>query len=413
MAFQAGGAHALDRALEAIAYAYAEMTRAPGRRPSGRSRGQAATRCGWTRRSRGAARRRAGDRLQHLPDLELLARACSPRWSPATPVVVKPHPRAVLPLAITVQVAREVLAEAGFDPNLVSWPPSGPARAWPSALATAARGEAHRLHRLHRVRRLAGAQRPPGDGLHREGRRQHRRHRLHRRLQGHVPQPRLLAVPLQRPDVHHPAEPPHPAGRHRDRRGPQVLRRGRRRDRRPRSASCSATTRARSSCSAASSTTACSSGSSSLRDVRRCRARVAARSSTRRSRTPWCARRAGRELDAERRARPTGGSASGRSPSWSTTDRHRRVDRPVPRRTVSEQRRHDGRGLLDRRDGARRRRARPRSTPASPCPRTSPAGLRQPVGGVQRLPRHRRQPGRQRGVHRRRLRGEPVPRHSI
>ena len=30
MAFQAGGAHALDRALEAVAYAYAEMTRTPG-----------------------------------------------------------------------------------------------------------------------------------------------------------------------------------------------------------------------------------------------------------------------------------------------------------------------------------------------------------------------------------------------
>ena len=29
MAFQAGGAHALDRALEAIAYAWTEMTRTP------------------------------------------------------------------------------------------------------------------------------------------------------------------------------------------------------------------------------------------------------------------------------------------------------------------------------------------------------------------------------------------------
>ena len=29
MAFQAGGAHALDRALESIAYSYAEMTRVP------------------------------------------------------------------------------------------------------------------------------------------------------------------------------------------------------------------------------------------------------------------------------------------------------------------------------------------------------------------------------------------------
>src|SRR5690606_32262358 len=34
-------------------------------------------------------------------------------------VIVKPHPGAILPLAITVQVARAVLAEAGFDPNVV------------------------------------------------------------------------------------------------------------------------------------------------------------------------------------------------------------------------------------------------------------------------------------------------------
>src|SRR3546814_11810033 len=34
-------------------------------------------------------------------------------------VIVKPHPGAILPLAITVQVAREVLAEAGFDADVV------------------------------------------------------------------------------------------------------------------------------------------------------------------------------------------------------------------------------------------------------------------------------------------------------
>ena len=51
MAFQAGGAHALDRALEAIAYAYAEMTRTPGHGAAGRSPA-AASRCGWRRRSR-------------------------------------------------------------------------------------------------------------------------------------------------------------------------------------------------------------------------------------------------------------------------------------------------------------------------------------------------------------------------
>ena len=35
-------------------------------------------------------------------------------------VIVKPHPNAILPLAITVAIAREVLAEAGFDPNVVT-----------------------------------------------------------------------------------------------------------------------------------------------------------------------------------------------------------------------------------------------------------------------------------------------------
>src|SRR5256714_2156669 len=35
-------------------------------------------------------------------------------------VVVKPHPNAILPLAITVQIAREVLTESGFDPNIVT-----------------------------------------------------------------------------------------------------------------------------------------------------------------------------------------------------------------------------------------------------------------------------------------------------
>ena len=35
-------------------------------------------------------------------------------------VIVKPHPNAILPLAISVQIAREVLAEAGFDPNVVT-----------------------------------------------------------------------------------------------------------------------------------------------------------------------------------------------------------------------------------------------------------------------------------------------------
>ena len=40
-------------------------------------------------------------------------------------VVVKPHHGAILPLAITVEVAREVLKESGFDPNLITLAVSG------------------------------------------------------------------------------------------------------------------------------------------------------------------------------------------------------------------------------------------------------------------------------------------------
>lgn len=118
MAFQAGGAHALDRALEAIAYAYAEMTRHPGtaewEKPAGK-----------------------GDPLRMVKTFHVVPRGVAlvigcntfPTWNSypglfaslvtGNPVLVKPHPGAVLPLAVTVRYAREVLAEAGFDPNLV------------------------------------------------------------------------------------------------------------------------------------------------------------------------------------------------------------------------------------------------------------------------------------------------------
>ena len=134
------------------------------------------------------------------------------------PVVVKPHPRAVLPLAITVRYAREVLAEAGFDPNLVQLAAEAPGERLAATLAT--RPEV-------RIVDFTGST-EYGDwlednarqavGLHREGRRQHDRRRLHRRLRRHVPQHRLLADPLQRTDVHHAAEHPGPGRRHRDRR---------------------------------------------------------------------------------------------------------------------------------------------------------------------------------------------------
>jgi phenylacetic acid degradation protein paaN len=136
MAFQAGGAHALDRALEALAYAYAEMTRTPAQarweKPAGK-----------------------GEPLRMTKTFHVVGRGTAvvigcntfPTWNSwpglfaslvtGNPVVVKPHPRAVLPLAITVRVAREVLAEVGFDPNLVTLVVDRPGDTRASTLAVA------------------------------------------------------------------------------------------------------------------------------------------------------------------------------------------------------------------------------------------------------------------------------------
>ncbi len=117
MAFQAGGPHAQDRALEAVAYAYAEMTRhvpeAVWEKPQGKRPPQ-----------------RMAKRFAVVPRGLALVIGCNtfPTWNSypglfaslvtGNPVLVKPHPAAVLPLAITVAVAREVLSEAGFSPDL-------------------------------------------------------------------------------------------------------------------------------------------------------------------------------------------------------------------------------------------------------------------------------------------------------
>ncbi|MFF2185211.1 phenylacetic acid degradation protein PaaN [Streptomyces sp. NPDC058155] len=119
MAFQAGGPHAQDRGLEAVAYAYQEQTRTPAEadwsKPQGK-RDPLELRKSFAAAPRGVS----------------LLIGCNtfPTWNgypglfaslaTGNPVLVKPHPRAVLPLALTVQVAREVLAESGFDPNLVA-----------------------------------------------------------------------------------------------------------------------------------------------------------------------------------------------------------------------------------------------------------------------------------------------------
>ncbi|MCC6909507.1 MAG: phenylacetic acid degradation protein PaaN [Phycisphaerales bacterium] len=119
MAFQAGGPHAQDRGLEAVAYAWDEMQRTPA---------QAI----WSKRVGKDETVTLRKTFRIVPRGIALTIGCStfPTWNgypgifaslaTGNAVVVKPHPGAILPLAITVEVARQVLAEAGFDPNVIT-----------------------------------------------------------------------------------------------------------------------------------------------------------------------------------------------------------------------------------------------------------------------------------------------------
>lgn len=119
MAFQAGGPHAQDRALEAVAYAWDQLRRIPGdahwEKPQGKNPPLAMHKH-YTVVPRGTG---------------LVLGCCTfPTWNgypglfadlaTGNTVIVKPHPGAILPLALTVRIARDVLREAGFDPNVVT-----------------------------------------------------------------------------------------------------------------------------------------------------------------------------------------------------------------------------------------------------------------------------------------------------
>ena len=117
MAFQAGGPHAQERGLEAVAYAWEEMTRQPDgvrwEKPTGRS--TLVLDKTWRVVPRGVG----------------LVIGCNtfPTWNSypglfaslatGNAVIAKPHPHAILPLALTVRIGREVLREAGFDPDVL------------------------------------------------------------------------------------------------------------------------------------------------------------------------------------------------------------------------------------------------------------------------------------------------------
>ena len=118
MAFQAGVTHALDRALEAIGYAVEEIERTPQN-------------IRWEK-PRGKHEPLRIDKQYHaMPRGVGLVVACAtfPTWNGYPPifanlvcgnaVIIKPHPAVILPLAITVEVMRETLADCGLNSDAV------------------------------------------------------------------------------------------------------------------------------------------------------------------------------------------------------------------------------------------------------------------------------------------------------
>ena len=118
MAFQAGGPHAQDRGVEAVTYAWQEMSRIP-------------TDTQWIKPQGKNDPITMNKHFSIVPRGIGLVIGCStfPTWNgypglfaslaTGNSVIVKPHPSAILPLAITVRIAREVLQEAGFNPDVV------------------------------------------------------------------------------------------------------------------------------------------------------------------------------------------------------------------------------------------------------------------------------------------------------
>jgi len=117
MSYAGSGTNALDRGVEALAYAQAAMADVPAEAL-------------WERRF-GATTLRLRKRYRLVPRGVAVCFTCAtfPTWNayPAmlaslatgNAVIVKPHPTAVLPMALAVRACREVLAASGYSPDLV------------------------------------------------------------------------------------------------------------------------------------------------------------------------------------------------------------------------------------------------------------------------------------------------------
>lgn len=121
MSFQASGPHSNDRALEAVAAGYKELTSIPSKtdwvKPMGKF--DLTIHKNWKPMPKGIG----------------LVIGCStfPTWN-TTPgmfadlitgntVIIKPHPKAILPIAIVVAEVRNVLRENGYNPDIVQLAP--------------------------------------------------------------------------------------------------------------------------------------------------------------------------------------------------------------------------------------------------------------------------------------------------
>ncbi len=116
MSFQASGPHAADRALEAIASGFEEQTRFPESTE-------------WEK-PMGKYNLKLNKSWRAVPKGVGLVIGCStfPTWNTVpgmfaslvtgNPVIVKPHPKAVLPIAIVVAEVQKVLQENGLNPNI-------------------------------------------------------------------------------------------------------------------------------------------------------------------------------------------------------------------------------------------------------------------------------------------------------
>ncbi len=121
MAFQASGPHAADRALEALALGYEELKRFPQNKLWDKPMGKFNIQLNKTWRA--------------VPKGISLIIGCStfPTWNSVpglyaslvtgNPCIVKPHPGAILPMAIVVAEIQKVLKANGIDPNICQLAP--------------------------------------------------------------------------------------------------------------------------------------------------------------------------------------------------------------------------------------------------------------------------------------------------